>query len=189
LVGQRHRDAGDDAVGVAHRTSYTAGELLRTGRSDPDHQEPQTRQYTHEPMCHDHPPVDLRSPPSAADVFRESRHSRRSVTRTQRKRHICFTGMVLGATLAVVNLRPAAQSQAESLLTRGTTALHLFEYEQANELFRQARQLNPELALAYWGDAMTYNQTLWGHEDVEAGRQVLARLGRTAAAREAKAQT
>jgi hypothetical protein len=63
--------------------------------------------------------------------------------------------MVIGATLALLNLRPAAQSQAESLLTRGITALHLFEYEQANELFRQARQLNPELALASWGEAMT----------------------------------
>ena len=65
----------------------------------------------------------------------------------------------------------------------------MFEYEQANELFRQARQLNPELALAYWGEAMTYHQTLWGHEDVEAGRQALARLGPTAAAGEAGSRT
>jgi tetratricopeptide (TPR) repeat protein len=98
-------------------------------------------------------------------------------------------GMVLGATLALLNPRPAAQSQAESVLARGITALHLFEYEQANELFRQARQLNPELALAYWGEAMTYHQTLWGHEDVEAGRQALARLGPTVAAGEAKSRT
>src|SRR4029078_8385057 len=85
--------------------------------------------------------------------------------------------MVLGAMLALLNPRPAAQSQAESLLARGITALHLFEYEQSNDLFRQARQLNPALALAYWREAMTYHQTLWGHEDVEAGRQALARLG------------
>ena len=36
---------------------------------------------------------------------------------------------------------------------------------------------------------MTYHQTLWGHEDVEAGRQALARLGPTAAAGEAKSRT
>jgi len=97
--------------------------------------------------------------------------------------------MVIGAMLALLNPRPAAQSQAESLLARGITALHLFEYEQANDLFRQARQLNPALALAYWGEAMTYHQTLWGHEDVEAGRQALARLGPAAAPGEAGART
>ena len=134
--------------------------------------------------------VDLRSPPSAADVIREMRHSRRSVTQTQRKRHKCFTGMVLGATLALLDPVDQPPSRRPNPCSpRGITALHLFEYEQANELFRQARQLNPELALAYWGEAMTYHQTLWGHEDVEAGRQALARLGPTAAAGEAKSRT
>src|SRR5262245_62891341 len=97
--------------------------------------------------------------------------------------------MVVGATLALLDARPAGQSQAESLVTRGITALHLFEYEQANELFRQARQLNPELALAYWGEALTYHQTLWGHEDVEAGRQALARLPPTSRGGEAASRT
>jgi len=97
--------------------------------------------------------------------------------------------MAVGATLALLTLRPAAQSQAESVLTKGITALHLFEYEQANELFRQARQLNPELALAYWGEALTYHQTLWGHEDVQAGRQALARFPRTTATGDARAGT
>jgi tetratricopeptide (TPR) repeat protein len=41
--------------------------------------------------------------------------------------------------------------------------------------------------MAYWGEAMTYNQTLWRHEDVPAARQALARLGPTPAARSAKA--
>ncbi len=41
--------------------------------------------------------------------------------------------------------------------------------------------------MAYWGEAMTYNQTLWRNEDVAAGRQALARLGATPAARRARA--
>ena len=36
---------------------------------------------------------------------------------------------------------------------------------------------------------MTYYQTLWRHENVDAARQVLSRLGPTAAARAAKART
>ena len=43
--------------------------------------------------------------------------------------------------------------------------------------------------MAYWGEAMTYNQTLWRNEDVQAARQALARLGPTAGARRAKART
>src|SRR5215510_12121067 len=97
--------------------------------------------------------------------------------------------IVVGAALALLSPRIAAQSQADSVLAKGITALHLFEYEQANELFRQARQLNPELALAYWGEAMTYHQTLWGHEDVEAGRQALARIGPTSTAGAATSRT
>jgi septal ring factor EnvC (AmiA/AmiB activator) len=30
--------------------------------------------------------------------------------------------------------------------------------------------------MAYWGEALTYHQTLWRHEDLRAGRDALARL-------------
>ena len=43
--------------------------------------------------------------------------------------------------------------------------------------------------MAYWGEAMTYHQTLWGNENVDAGRQALARLAPTPAARRARART
>jgi tetratricopeptide (TPR) repeat protein len=83
---------------------------------------------------------------------------------------------------------PSAQrADALALFQRGLNALHQFEYEDANEAFRQARQIDPGFAMAYWGEAMTYNQTLWRHEDVQAARQALARLGPTPVARSAKA--
>ena len=65
-------------------------------------------------------------------------------------------------------------------------ALHQFEYEDANESFRQARELDPAFVMAYWGEAMTYHQTLWRNENVDAARLTLARLGPTPAARRAK---
>ena len=69
------------------------------------------------------------------------------------------------------------------------TALHNFEYEEANEAFQQAQAIDRGFVMAYWGEAMTYNQTLWRHENVEAARHALARLGSTPAARAATTGT
>ncbi len=66
------------------------------------------------------------------------------------------------------------------------TALHNFEYEEANEAFRQARTIDPGFALAYWGEAMTYYQVLWRNENVDAARRALADLAPTSSARAAK---
>jgi hypothetical protein len=85
--------------------------------------------------------------------------------------------------------RAFAQPPAEATFRRGVAALHAFEYEDANDFFRKAQQLDAGLALAYWGEAMTYHQTLWGHEDVAAAREALGRLAPTAAARREKART
>ena len=99
------------------------------------------------------------------------------------------------AALAVLGPAPArvsaaAQSaDAQRLVTAGITALHTFEYEDANDAFRRAQQLDPGIAIAYWGEAMTYHQTLWQKEDVNEARRALARLAPSPAARAAKART
>jgi len=72
---------------------------------------------------------------------------------------------------------------------RGLTALHLFEYEDANDAFVRAQRIDPGFAMAYWGEAMTYYQTLWRKEDIAAARQVLARLAPSPSERVAKAAT
>ena len=81
----------------------------------------------------------------------------------------------------------AQDSQAE--FRRGVVALHHFEYEDANETFRRIQGANPGFAMAYWGEAMTYHQTLWRNENIAAARQALAKLGPTRAARAARAVT
>ena len=85
--------------------------------------------------------------------------------------------------------RPADSAAAEREFRRGLAALHDFEYEEANDAFTRARTLDTGLAPAYWGEAMTYHQSLWGHEDLEAGRRALARLGPTPAARAARCRS
>ena len=80
---------------------------------------------------------------------------------------------------------PAAQ---ESFLA-GLAQLHNFEYPAAAELFRRAQQIDPGFAMAYWGEAMTYNHPVWMEQDRGAARKALARLAPTREARVARAKT
>jgi tetratricopeptide (TPR) repeat protein len=67
--------------------------------------------------------------------------------------------------------------------------LHSFEYETAAEAFRQAQTADGSFALAYWGEAMTYNHPLWQQQDRDAALKALGQLSGSADARAAKAPT
>jgi tetratricopeptide (TPR) repeat protein len=97
------------------------------------------------------------------------------------KRRFCAVVLLL----LVIAASPAGQSPPAEFL-RGVVALHNFEYEEANEAFKRIQNSHPDFAMAYWGEAMTYHQTLWRNEDVAAGRRALTRLGATPAARASK---
>jgi len=80
---------------------------------------------------------------------------------------------------------PAAQVD----FLRGLAQLHNFEYDDAAEHFRKAEQLDPDFAMAFWGEAMTENHPVWHEQDLVTARQIFARLGATSEARLAKAPT
>ena len=80
---------------------------------------------------------------------------------------------------------PAAQAE----FVRGVAWLHSFGYEDAIDHFRAAQKIDPTFVLAYWGEAMCFNQPLWFGEEPEKARAVLAKLGPTRQARAAKAKT
>jgi tetratricopeptide (TPR) repeat protein len=69
------------------------------------------------------------------------------------------------------------------------TWLHSFMYEDAIDAFRAAQKIDPSLAMAYWGEAMSFSQPLWFFEEVDKGRAALAKFGPTPASRIAKAKT
>ena len=75
----------------------------------------------------------------------------------------------------------AAEAQAPFL--RGLALLHNFEYESSAEAFQEAQKADPGFAMAYWGEAMTYNHAVWMEQDAPAARAVLARLAPTPDAR------
>jgi tetratricopeptide (TPR) repeat protein len=57
--------------------------------------------------------------------------------------------------------------------------LHSFEYDRAAEAFRGAQDADPDFALAFWGEAMTYTHPVWNEKDVEAARAALDRFAPT----------
>ena len=65
---------------------------------------------------------------------------------------------------------PAAQ---EAFLT-GVKALHNFQFDEAAVAFQAAQKADPDFALAYWGEAMTYNHPVWMQQDAAAARAALA---------------
>lgn len=71
----------------------------------------------------------------------------------------------------------------------GVAQLHNFQYPDAAAAFKRAQALDPGFALAYWGEAMTYNHTVWMQQDAGKARAALARLGPDRAARLAHAKT
>jgi tetratricopeptide (TPR) repeat protein len=80
---------------------------------------------------------------------------------------------------------PAAQAD----FLDGLALLHDFEYLAAAEAFRRAEAVDPGFAMAYWGEAMTFNHPIWMQQDLKAARDALNKLALTPPARRAKAKT
>lgn len=69
--------------------------------------------------------------------------------------------------------------EAQQAFIDGMLLLHLFEYPFARDEFLRAQELDPDFAMAYWGEAMTHNHPIWDQQDLAAGRAVLMKLGGT----------
>ncbi|MDH3270043.1 MAG: hypothetical protein OEN56_01845 [Gemmatimonadota bacterium] len=92
-------------------------------------------------------------------------------------------------TLGTIHFANSGQPAAQKPFLEGVLLLHSFEFEDAAAAFRRAQQVDPDFALAYWGEAMTYNHPLWREQDRDAALAALARYAPTAEARRAKAPT
>jgi tetratricopeptide (TPR) repeat protein len=101
--------------------------------------------------------------------------------------------LVAGVVVAIVALSVRAQQSqlgrvefptsgskaAQAHFLRGLAALHSFWYEEALEAFRESTKIDPDFAMGYWGEAMTYNHPLWSEQDIATARQVLAKIKET----------
>jgi len=73
--------------------------------------------------------------------------------------------------------------QAQADFMRALLLLHLFEYPDAAKAFQSAEKIDPTFAMAYWGEAMTYNHPIWNQLDVPAGQAALNKYAATPEAR------
>ncbi|MGQ0646571.1 MAG: tetratricopeptide repeat protein [Gemmatimonadaceae bacterium] len=83
----------------------------------------------------------------------------------------------------------SGRAEAQPLFIRGVLYLHSFEYDSAASAFREAQRLDPNYAMAFWGEAMTYTHPVWYQQDLSAARAALQRFASTVAERRSKAPT
>jgi tetratricopeptide (TPR) repeat protein len=102
---------------------------------------------------------------------------------------VAALALVMLLIFPAVRLPNSGAAAAQAPFLRGVAALHNFQYEDAVEAFREAQRADRDFAMAYWGEAMAWNQTLWLNQDADEARAVLGRLGPTPEARAAKART
>jgi len=91
--------------------------------------------------------------------------------------------------LGRVDFPTSGGPEAREHFLRGVLYLHSFEYRDARDAFRAAQEAEPGFAMAWWGEAMTYNHPIWLEESYDEARAALERLGPTPEARAAKAPT
>lgn len=89
--------------------------------------------------------------------------------------------------LGNISFPNSGSAQAQEAFLTGVKALHSFQFDEARFAFEEAQRIDPDFALAYWGQAMSDNHPLWAQQDVEAATAALNRLAPTSAGRLAKA--
>ncbi|MGZ3427216.1 MAG: hypothetical protein ACXVCV_11240 [Polyangia bacterium] len=82
-------------------------------------------------------------------------------------------GRAPATPLGHVDFPVTGSEAAQRHFSRGLLALHSFWYEEAREEFREATRAQPDFAMGYWGEALTYYHPIWGQEDVAAEKKAL----------------
>ena len=104
-------------------------------------------------------------------------------------RHDHAPGAHAAERLGTVHFPSSGAPAAQPQFLRGLALLHSFEYDDARAAFRGAERTDSGFAMAYWGEALTFAELLWGIDDADSARATLLRLGPTRAARLARAGT
>jgi tetratricopeptide (TPR) repeat protein len=102
---------------------------------------------------------------------------------------VTHSGIAQSSRLGSITFPTSGTPTEQEHFVRGVLFLHSFEYDSAAVEFREAQRIAPSFALAYWGEAMTYNHPVWDQQDQAAALAALARLARSPAERALKAPT
>ncbi len=102
---------------------------------------------------------------------------------------LIFAPPVQAQDLGSIDFPTSGTAAAQPLFVKGVLLMHSFEYEDAREAFIEAQKADPNFAMAYWGEAMTFNHAVWQRTSPDLAKAALNKLGATAEARRAKAAT
>ena len=84
--------------------------------------------------------------------------------------------------LGKIDFQNSGATEAQTAFLNGVRMIHSFEWEDAIEAFQEAQSIDPNFALAYWGEALSHYT---GHHfsasstDLSGGRKALQKLAGT----------
>jgi tetratricopeptide (TPR) repeat protein len=91
--------------------------------------------------------------------------------------------------VGTITFPTSGSPEAQEHFLRGVAILHSFGWKQSRTEFQAAQKLDPDFAMAYWGESLTYNHPLISEWDPETPKKVLMKLGSTSEERIASAPT
>jgi hypothetical protein len=78
--------------------------------------------------------------------------------------------------LGSITFPNSGNAAAQSAFVEGVKDLHSFQFDEAAVAFQRAQQADPSFAMAYWGEAMSFNHPLWAQQDPDAAKKILEKL-------------
>ncbi len=104
---------------------------------------------------------------------------------------LLHTGLAISEEqqLGNISFPNSGASEAQPAFLSGVRALHSFEFDKARFAFEKAQEIDPQFALAYWGQAMSDNHPLWAQQDMDAASAALNKLAPNFEGRLRKAPT
>jgi tetratricopeptide (TPR) repeat protein len=85
--------------------------------------------------------------------------------------------LACAASVGVVDFKTsAAAPETQACFNRAVGMLHNFWFEEAREQFQACTKSEPDFAMGYWGEAMTWNHSLWNRVWPDEARAVLKKV-------------
>ena len=79
--------------------------------------------------------------------------------------------------LGEIELSVTGSSEAIPYFNKGLLLLHSFEYFDARKAFQKAQEIDNNFGMAYWGELMSYNHSLWQRQMTDEAELVLEKMG------------
>src|SRR5687767_3719503 len=102
---------------------------------------------------------------------------------------VCLGPPATSQELGTIDFPTSGSPAAQPHFIKGVLLMHSFEYDDAREAFVEAQKADPNFAMAYWGEAMTFNHAVRQRTSPDLAKAALNKLAPTADARRGKAAT